>query len=70
MDRAERFSNNILSQHAKWHSRGQRRARGAADQPAAMDMLHIQREADVLGEPLVRIMDPFRFRACSRTGAP
>jgi sensor histidine kinase regulating citrate/malate metabolism len=31
---------------------------------AAMDMLKIARESDVLGEQLVRILDPLPFSTC------
>jgi iron only hydrogenase large subunit-like protein/uncharacterized Fe-S cluster-containing protein len=63
MDRAERFSNNILSHTPNGILVVNEDLEVQQVNEAAMKMLHISREADVLGEPLVRIMDPLPFLA-------
>lgn len=68
MDRAERFSNNILSHTPNGILVVNEELEVQQINPAAMDMLHIQREADVLGEPLVRIMDPLPFLSVLEDG--
>ena len=61
MDRAERFSNNILSHTPNGILVVNEDLEVQQVNAAAMKMLHIQREGDVLGEPLVRVMDPLPF---------
>ncbi|MEN6635870.1 MAG: [Fe-Fe] hydrogenase large subunit C-terminal domain-containing protein [Clostridiaceae bacterium] len=63
MDRAERFSNNILSHTPNGILVVNEDLEVQQVNAAAMKMLHIQREGDVLGEPLVRVMDPLPFLA-------
>jgi len=61
MDRAERFSNNILSHTPNGILVVNEDLEVQQVNAAAMKMLHIAREGDVLGEPLVRVMDPLPF---------
>ena len=61
MDRAERFSNNILSHTPNGILVVNEDLEVQQVNVAAMKMLHIAREGDVLGEPLVRVMDPLPF---------
>ena len=61
MDRAERFSNNILGHTPNGILVVNEDLEVQQVNVAAMKMLHIQREGDVLGEPLVRVMDPLPF---------
>ena len=61
MDRAERFSNNILGHTPNGILVVNEDLEVQQVNAAAMKMLHIQREGDVLGEPLVRVMDPLPF---------
>ncbi len=61
MDRAERFSNNILGHTPNGILVVNEDLEVQQVNAAAMKMLHIAREADVLGEPLVRVMDPLPF---------
>ncbi len=61
MDRAERFSNNILSHTPNGILVVNEDLEVQKINPAAMEMLHVRYESDVLGEPLVRIMDPLPF---------
>lgn len=61
MDKAERFSNNILSHTPNGILVVNEDLEVQQVNAAAMKMLHVLREADVLGEPLVRIMDPLPF---------
>jgi len=61
MDRAERFSNNILSHTPNGILVVDENLEVQQVNAAAMMMLHIGHEGDVLGEPLVRIMDPLPF---------
>lgn len=63
MDRAERFSNNILSHTPNGILVVNESLEVQQVNAAAMKMLHISREGDVLGEPLVRVMDPLPFLA-------
>ena len=63
MDRAERFSNNILGHTPNGILVVNEDLEVQQVNIAAMKMLHIQREGDVLGEPLVRVMDPLPFLA-------
>ena len=63
MDRAERFSNNILGHTPNGILVVNEDLEVQQVNAAAMKMLHIQREGDVLGEPLVRVMDPLPFLA-------
>ena len=61
MDKAERFSNNILSHTPNGILVVNEDLEVQQVNAAAMHMLHIAREGDVLGEPLVRVMDPLPF---------
>ena len=61
MDKAERFSNNILSHTPNGILVVNEDLEVQQVNAAAMNMLHIAREGDVLGEPLVRVMDPLPF---------
>ena len=61
MDKAERFSNNILSHTPNGILVVNEDLEVQQVNAAAMKMLHIAREVDVLGEPLVRIIDPLPF---------
>jgi iron only hydrogenase large subunit-like protein/uncharacterized Fe-S cluster-containing protein len=61
MDKAERFSNNILSHTPNGILVVNEDLEVQQVNAAAMSMLHIAREGDVLGEPLVRVMDPLPF---------
>ena len=63
MDRAERFSNNILGHTPNGILVVNEDLEVQQVNVAAMKMLHIQREGDVLGEPLARVMDPLPFLA-------
>lgn len=61
MDKAERFSNNILNHTPNGILVVNESLEVQQVNPAAMEMLRIVREADVLGEQLIRIMDPGPF---------
>ena len=61
MEKAERFSNNILSHTPNGILVVNEDLEVQQVNAAAMDMLHVQHESDVLGEPLIRIMDPQPF---------
>lgn len=61
MERAERLSNNILSHTPNGILVVNEDLEVQQVNTAAMKMLHIAREEDVLGEPLVRVMDPLPF---------
>ncbi|MEN6417653.1 MAG: [Fe-Fe] hydrogenase large subunit C-terminal domain-containing protein [Clostridiaceae bacterium] len=61
MDKAERFSNNILSHTPNGILVVNEDLEVQQVNAAAMNMLHIAREGDVLGEPLVRVIDPLPF---------
>ena len=61
MDKAERFSNNILSHTPNGILVVNEDLEVQQVNAAAMGMLHIAHEGDVLGEPLVRVMDPLPF---------
>ena len=63
MDKAERFSNNILSHTPNGILVVNEDLEVQQVNAAAMKMLHVAREGDVLGEPLVRVMDPLPFLA-------
>lgn len=63
MERAERFSNNILSHTPNGILVVNEDLEVQQVNAAAKKMLHIQRDGDVLGEPLVRVMDPLPFLA-------
>jgi iron only hydrogenase large subunit-like protein/uncharacterized Fe-S cluster-containing protein len=63
MDRAERFSSNILNHTPNGILVVNEDLEIQQVNAAAMGMLRIANEADVLGEPLVRIMDPLPFLA-------
>lgn len=63
MDRTERFSNNILSHTPNGILVVNEDLEVQQVNAAAMKMLHIAHEGDVLGEPLVRVMDPQPFLA-------
>ena len=61
MEQTERFSNNILSHTPNGILVVNENLEVQQVNPAAMQMLNILREADVLGEPLVRLMDPIPY---------
>ena len=61
MEQTERFSNNILSHTPNGILVVNENLEVQQVNPAAMQMLNIAREADVLGEPLVRLMDPIPY---------
>ncbi len=63
MDKTERFSNNILSHTPNGILVVNEDLEVQQVNAAAMKMLHIAHDGDVLGEPLVRIMDPLPFLA-------
>ena len=63
MEKAERFSNNILSHTPNGILVVNEDLEVQQVNAAAMKMLHVAREGDVLGEPLVRVMDPLPFLA-------
>lgn len=69
MDKAERFSNNILSHTPNGILVVNEELEVQQVNAAAMKMLHISHGGDVLGEPLVRIMDPLPFVAALEGGA-
>ncbi len=68
MDSTERFSNNILSHTPNGILVVNENLEVQQVNTAAMRMLNIAREADVLGEPLVRILDPLPFLAVLEEG--
>ncbi len=61
MDKAERFSNNILSNTPNGILVVNEDFEVQQINRAAMKMLHIGSQSDVLGEQVVRIMDPLPF---------
>jgi uncharacterized Fe-S cluster-containing protein len=61
MEQAERFSNNILAHTPNGILVVNESFEVQQVNEAAMDMLKIARESDVLGEQLVRILDPLPF---------
>lgn len=61
MDRTERFSKNILSNTPNGILAVNEALEVQQVNAAAMQMLRISREADVLGKPLARIMNPLPF---------
>jgi len=69
MDKTERFSNNILSHTPNGILVVNEELEVQQVNAAAMQMLRIPREGDVLGEPLVRVMDPLPFLAVLEGGA-
>ena len=61
MEKAERFSNNILSHTPNGILVVNEDLEVQQVNAAAMSMLHINHESDVLGEQLIRVMDPQPF---------
>jgi iron only hydrogenase large subunit-like protein/uncharacterized Fe-S cluster-containing protein len=61
MEKSERFSNNILDNTPNGILVVNENLEVQRLNAAAMKMLHINSPSDVLGEPAVRIMDPFPF---------
>lgn len=68
MDKTERFSNNILKHTPNGIFVVNEDLEVQQINPAAMRMLHINREVDVLGEQLVRVMDPRPFLDALESG--
>lgn len=61
MEKTERFSNNILNNTPNGILVVNEDLEVQRVNRAAMDMLHINYESDVLGEPVVRVIDPLPF---------
>jgi len=70
MEKAERFSNNILSHTPNGILVVNEDLEVQQVNAAAMSMLHINHESDVLGEQLIRIMDPSPFLNALDDGKP
>lgn len=70
MDRAERFSNDILSHTPNGILVVNESLEVQQLNRAAMEMLRVQQEAEVLGEPLVRILDPLPFLGALEDARP
>lgn len=68
MDKTERFSNNILNHTPNGILVVNEDLEVQQVNPAAMQMLHINRESDVLGEQLIRVMDPGPFLDALESG--
>ena len=69
MDKSERFSNNILDNTPNGILAVNEKLEVQMINPAAMKICNIKSRSDVLGGPLVRIMDPIDFINVRNTGA-
>lgn len=67
-DRAENFSDTIIKNTPNGVFVLNENLEVQQINRAALRMMNIMRESDVLGEPVVRIMDPKLFMDCKRTG--
>lgn len=61
MEKSERFSNNIIDNTPSGILVVNEKLEVQMINPAAMKMLNISSRSDVMGEPLVRILDPLDF---------
>ena len=68
MDKTERFSNNILNHTPNGILVVNEELEVQQINPAAMELLRINRESDVRGEPLVRVLDPRPFLDALESG--
>ncbi len=68
MEKTERFSNNILSHTPNGILVVNEDLEVQQVNAAAMSMLHINHESDVLGEQLIRVMDPQPFLSALDNG--
>lgn len=69
-EKTERFSNNILNNTPNGILVVNEDFEVQQINRAAMQMMHIQHSGDVLGELVIRIMDPLSFMQVKKTGKP
>ncbi|MGI5825482.1 MAG: [Fe-Fe] hydrogenase large subunit C-terminal domain-containing protein [Bacillota bacterium] len=68
MEKSERFSNNIIDNAPSGILVVNEALEVQLINPSAMKMLNVKSRSDVMGEPLVRIMDPLDFIHVRNTG--